>query len=129
MPHSEFYARYMRSTAWHRRRAKALKRAEYRCEYEEHNRRCWVHSKLQVHHKNYKNLGHEKQADLQVLCEDHHAVAELLKIIKGLEPAFADAQTALEFWKRYKRKHPKDWAHALEAAKAAAKNDKGRGAT
>jgi len=124
------YDHYMASAAWRRRRNRAVKRASTRCEYvDDQGSRCWAQSHLHVHHLTYENFGKEKPKDLQVLCEDHHAVEELLKIIKGMAPAFTDPKVALEFWKLYKRKHPKDWASALEAAKAAAKNDKRRGTT
>ena len=121
------YLLYMRSAAWHRRRNRAIKRAETRCEYvDSQGKRCWIHSCLMVHHLTYVRFGHEKQADLQVLCSDHHAVAELMKLYKGLVPTFSSDAEALKHWKIFSRKYPKDWAKALtEAAKAATKNDKG----
>jgi hypothetical protein len=121
------YSRYMLSAAWRRRRARAIKRADSRCEFvDKDGKRCWAYSKLHCHHKNYQNFGHEKQADLQILCEDHHAVAELMKMMRGMLLAFTDYASAMAFWKIYKRKYPKDWVAALEAAKAAIRNDKGR---
>ena len=126
MAHNEGYNRYMLSKAWRRRRARAIKRADSRCEFvSKDGKRCWVHSRLMVHHKTYQNFGHEKQADLQVLCEDHHAVEELRKVYKGLVPAFTSDEAAMAHWKIHKRKHPKSWTDALEAAKAALKDDKG----
>ena len=49
----------------------------YRCE------RCRSEIELQVHHKTYKNLGHEEPEDLIVLCEichtkKHDSPAELV---------------------------------------------------
>jgi hypothetical protein len=136
MAHNPGYYTYMKSAAWHRRRNRAIKRAGTRCEYvNSQKQRCWKQSHLHVHHKTYERFGREKARDLQVLCEDHHAVAELLKCVcyQCGKPFFADAAAALAFWKLYKRKYPKDWAAALDAAKAAAVkcgacNDKGRSA-
>lgn len=120
------YDSYMKSAAWRRRRNRAVKRADTRCEHvDSQGKRCWAQSRLHVHHLTYENFGHEKAKDLQVLCEDHHAVEELMKLMRGMTPAFPDQVAAMNFWKTYKRKHPKDWADALEAAKAAVRNDKG----
>jgi hypothetical protein len=122
MSQNKGYDSYMNSARWRARRNRAVKRAGTRCEYvDSQGKRCWAHSRLHVHHLTYENFGKEKAKDLQVLCEDHHAAEELVKTGK-----FASIDLALTFWKIYKRKHPKDWVCALEAAKAAAKGDKGR---
>jgi len=67
-----WYDIYLRSPHWriYRTLRKAL--ALYRC----HS--CgwrWVgRSYLQVHHLNYKRLGHERLSDTQVLCHDDHQI-------------------------------------------------------
>lgn len=60
------YIRYMSSTAWDTKRKAALKRADYRCQI------CGESAWLQMHHRFYGNLGHEKDADLTVLCKYCH---------------------------------------------------------
>lgn len=133
MPNSGYNA-YMKSAAWHRRRNRAIKRAGTRCEHvDSQGKRCWAQSHLHVHHLTYENFGKEKAKDLQVLCEDHHAVSELIKLLCSvcLAKLFETAQLAMSHWKLYKRKYPKDWVEALKAAQAAAKkcrkcHDKGR---
>lgn len=34
--------------------------------------KCGTTKNLEVHHKTYKNLGHEKLSDLLLLCHEHH---------------------------------------------------------
>lgn len=71
---TEAYRRYLRSPAWKLRRAQALLSAQFHCE------RCvrpgLYDVKLQVHHKHYRSLGREQDADLEVLCEDCHERAD-----------------------------------------------------
>lgn len=74
---SAFYRQYMQSVEWQAKRAQKLKQVGYRCE---HRRfiffRCKVRYWLEVHHKNYKRLGHERMSDLQALCDHHHDEAD-----------------------------------------------------
>lgn len=62
----ESYARYLKTAHWIRVRNAALKRAEYRCQL------CNANKRLQVHHRTYANIGHEKAADVIALCDDCH---------------------------------------------------------
>ena len=125
----------MKSAAWRRRRNRAVKRAGNRCEHKDNQgKRCWAQTRLHVHHLHYRNFGHEKAGDLQVLCPDHHACAELLKrnCLYCGKPMFTTMAAAMMFWKNHRRRHPKDWVDALEAAKAGAtrchRHDKRRSA-
>ena len=61
------YETYLQSPEWDRKRKAALKRAEYHCQL------CNGQEKLNVHHRTYDRLGHERSADLIVLCENCHA--------------------------------------------------------
>lgn len=117
------YEAYMKSAAWRRRRNRAVKRAGDRCEYvDSQGKRCWAHARLHVHHLHYRNFGHERAVDLQVLCEEHHALEELLKLVCSQCGCriFSDTGAAAYHWKVCRRKHPKDWADAMAAAKALA---------
>lgn len=60
----------MRSPKWVSVRTLALERACYRCE------RCGKRGRLQVHHRTYVRLGHERVCDLEVLCRACHARAD-----------------------------------------------------
>lgn len=60
------YKDYLKSEHWMVTRKAALRRANYRCQL------CGSTKFLQVHHNNYKNLGHEKDTDLIVLCKYCH---------------------------------------------------------
>jgi hypothetical protein len=61
------YAQYLKTEHWKNLRSKMLKRAKYKCELCNDNRR------LHVHHKTYERRGCEWKSDLIVLCEDCHA--------------------------------------------------------
>lgn len=60
------YSEYLKSAGWQTRRAAALKRAGHRCQV------CNGDKRLEVHHRTYERLGHERAADLVVLCRDCH---------------------------------------------------------
>lgn len=60
------YDEYMQSQRWREKRERALEWAEHRCQL------CASGDRLEVHHNTYENLGHEKPADLIVLCTTCH---------------------------------------------------------
>lgn len=64
------YAAYLRTPHWQAMRAAALKYAEHRCQL------CYSTEAVEVHHRTYDRVGHERLADLTVLCarchERHH---------------------------------------------------------
>lgn len=57
---------YLHSEHWEKVREDALVRAGFRCEY------CRTNKHLTVHHLTYKNIGHENDEDLVVLCWSCH---------------------------------------------------------
>lgn len=62
------YDLYLMSKHWKKTRAKAVKRADYKCQL------CGTRKdKLQVHHNCYDRLYWEKKSDLVVLCRRCHA--------------------------------------------------------
>lgn len=61
-----WYARYLESPAWRRRRALVLKRANGLCEG------CLVKPAVQVHHTTYRNAGDELLWELRAVCMDCH---------------------------------------------------------
>lgn len=61
------YQEYLQSAHWRTLRRKALENAEHSCQL------CNSESALNVHHRTYDRLGHERLADLIVLCRDCHA--------------------------------------------------------
>jgi hypothetical protein len=68
--HSPEYEKYLNSPAWRMKRMLAIHRAGYQCE------RCNAENSLQVHHKDYDRLGHERYCDIEVLCPDCHHQAD-----------------------------------------------------
>jgi hypothetical protein len=67
----DMYTQYMQSPAWQARRAKRLALAGLRCEG------CTAYGvPLEVHHLHYRSLGHEEDADLEVLCKPCHNQAD-----------------------------------------------------
>lgn len=60
------YAAYLKTEHWQQTRAKALKRAGYKCQL------CAATERLDVHHNTYERLGGEKPTDMVVLCRDCH---------------------------------------------------------
>lgn len=60
------YADYLKSDHWQHTRAKALRRAGYKCQL------CAATEHLETHHNTYERLGGEKPTDLVVLCGECH---------------------------------------------------------
>lgn len=118
--HNERYSRYIKSARWRRKRCRALKRAGNRCEYmDSAGKRCTAQTRLHTHHLTYKHFGKEPGEDLQILCEKHHAVAELLKLqCPGCAlVVFTTIEAALAAWARARNRWPKDWTKAVSSAK------------
>ncbi len=69
------YRQYLETATWKARRAVALKAAKHRCEV------CNSPDRLEVHHRTYRRLGEERDADLIVLC---HGCHELFHRHRGL---------------------------------------------
>jgi hypothetical protein len=61
------YAEYLKTDHWQSTRKVALRRANFSCQL------CNKNVSLDVHHRTYKNLGHEESSDLTVLCRDCHS--------------------------------------------------------
>lgn len=63
------YDRYIRSERWRAKRVSFIAARGKRCERCKRGRRA----SLQVHHKTYERLGHERLEDVEVLCQRCHA--------------------------------------------------------
>lgn len=71
------YERHLHSDYWRQLRRRALARAQQRCEWMTRTgNRCTCTRELQVHHLHYDTFGHERLADVQVLCVRHHEIAD-----------------------------------------------------
>jgi hypothetical protein len=57
---------YLRSPLWRLRRRIWIVRAGGRCQ------RCGSRRQLTIHHRTYQRLGHERRADVTVLCWNCH---------------------------------------------------------
>jgi 5-methylcytosine-specific restriction endonuclease McrA len=66
MSRQQQYLDYLESPEWWALRKRALQRANYRCE------RCGRQGALEIHHRDYGNLGKEQLEDLEVLCPPCH---------------------------------------------------------
>lgn len=60
------YREYLKTDWWKTRRERALQLAGHRCQV------CNSAQGPNVHHRTYERLGHERDADLLVLCESCH---------------------------------------------------------
>jgi hypothetical protein len=60
------YPDYLKTEEWAKKRAKALRFAQYHCQL------CNTSESLTVHHRTYERRGHENMGDLIVLCKDCH---------------------------------------------------------
>lgn len=67
-----YYNVYLPSEHWQDRRIKALEKANYTCQC------CSSKKNLQVHHLTYKNVWHELDQDLKVVCRDCHKKIHLI---------------------------------------------------
>jgi len=66
MRNTRFYRYYLQSEAWQNKRRKVLFRDGRQCQH------CGSRDELEIHHLHYRNLGHEKLADLMTLCKTCH---------------------------------------------------------
>lgn len=68
------YAEYLKSPEWRERANEAKRRSEWQCAL------CCSTKSLEVHHRTYDRVGHERQSDLIVLCwrchRKHHGTFE-----------------------------------------------------
>jgi len=64
--HSLLYIVYLRSPLWRLRRRLWILRAAGRCQ------QCHRRGRLTIHHRSYRRLGHERRADIEVLCWHCH---------------------------------------------------------
>jgi 5-methylcytosine-specific restriction endonuclease McrA len=61
------YRDYLQTPEWQDTRARALKRARYRCQL------CYEQGQLDVHHRTYDRRGEEWSTDVIVLCRPCHS--------------------------------------------------------
>jgi 5-methylcytosine-specific restriction endonuclease McrA len=71
----ETYQEYLLSELWCKKREWILECFNYKCQ------KCGTTINLQVHHKDYTNVGNEKLRDVIVLCkhchkEEHHGSSD-----------------------------------------------------
>jgi hypothetical protein len=69
-PQSLRYRLYLSSPLWRIRRRIWIIRAAGRC------RQCGSRRRLTIHHRTYARLGHERYADISVLCWPCHQRAD-----------------------------------------------------
>jgi len=73
------YLEYLKTDSWKDKRREALRRAGYCCTV------CGSKEGLNVHHKHYKTLFHERLCDLDVLCRLHHRLEHGIRSVsKGV---------------------------------------------
>ena len=66
MAQTPAYKKYLKSYEWKVLRITVLRERGHKCE------RCGAANMLQIHHKTYERLFHEKLEDLEVLCKTCH---------------------------------------------------------
>lgn len=65
------YTAYIQSDDWACKRRMALYKRNNKCQ------RCGSEHRLEVHHKHYETLYHERLHDVEVLCKDCHNIADV----------------------------------------------------
>lgn len=86
----QWYRRiYLKSRHWREFRKEALSAANWRCSHpgcpavDPHTPHKWkapmVIAPLDIHHRTYENLGHEKLEEVDVFCRRHHREIEAAK--------------------------------------------------
>lgn len=78
------YRAHMASPEWAELRERKLDEVGHTCWVQRNHRKKNLNASpckgyLQVHHKHYRTLGHERLKDLEVFCEHHHEVADELR--------------------------------------------------
>lgn len=84
------YHDYVKSAAWAKKRKRALMMLGSKC------RICGSIDRLHVHHKTYKNLGHEPMSDLEILCEPCHANEHEGKVFAVNDPMTKEFRQIME---------------------------------
>jgi hypothetical protein len=74
------YQEYLKSEHWLKTRQLALEFWDYRCTI------CKSAHQIEVHHNNYKCLGHETLSDLACLCNVCHSLFSMARRITPHEP-------------------------------------------
>ena len=74
------YATYINGNAWRKKREAAFQFYGRKCN------RCSATTDLQVHHRNYKRVGRERMADLEILCGGCHANEHEGKVVGVYDP-------------------------------------------
>lgn len=84
------YYEYIASSEWAAKRKRALDRDNHECQT------CLNGADLEVHHKTYERLGHERLSDLITLCRScHEAITSSIR-----QRRYARAQMPMQDTKR-----------------------------
>ena len=78
------YQEYLHSAAWRQRASQAKQRAHWQCQ------ECGNggnKSSLHAHHKTYQRLGHERDDDIIILCEECHSNKHMRATARNQEAA------------------------------------------
>ena len=68
------YEAYLRSPTWSAKRLERLNIDNHQCQT------CGATENLEIHHKTYARLGHERMSDLITLCQScHHAITASIR--------------------------------------------------
>ena len=87
------YRKYLNSKEWQAKRLFAIKAAKYKCQ------RCGATDKLEVHHKDYECLYHERLKDVEVLCPKCHPVADSEREEETAYTTYAYKKYGDDWWK------------------------------
>lgn len=110
--HSPEYLARLRSPEWRDLRLEVLARSQGRCE------RCEEHLADEIHHLHYRTLGRETPADLQALCVDCHARADVERRKEQQLSAYRALENArFEGWAR--KVYGPEWQDYAEEAEEA----------
>ena len=117
------YVRRMAGDEWKASRRRWIRLAGGKCQYDGGCTETEHTVGLHIHHLTYDNWPKERDEDVQVLCPDHHAVAELAKLRCAwcYRQIFTDEEDLLQQWRAAWRQRPElKWHEMLSLARKSA---------
>lgn len=87
------YREYINSKDWQNKRKYTLHKRGHHCE------KCFSKKHLEVHHKNYNTLYHERLEDVEVLCKKCHPRADAVREYKTAYVTWAGKKFGDNWWR------------------------------
>lgn len=110
----EIYRRVIVSQRWHDLRSRLIGERGMMCERCEKTWAPGYKTSLQLHHKTYERLSHERDSDLELLCGSCHASADTVRATDAQRRATSALDSArVHGWAR--KKYGDDWQESYDS--------------